>query len=93
MTPLLRPLTPTSDAPDLSVFEPLVKNYYHAKFRASSSKIDQVIGLVRVSDTIVYIYYYISKWLYSPNSWAKAQSAEFGQLIAIPLARRYWDFS
>ena len=23
---------------------------YHAKFRASSSKIDQVIGLVRVSD-------------------------------------------
>ena len=27
---------------------PLVKNYYHAKFRASSSKIDQVIGLVRV---------------------------------------------
>ena len=37
---------PTSDAPDLSVFEPLVKNYYHAKFRASSSKIDQVMAIL-----------------------------------------------
>ena len=45
MTPLLRPWPPTSDAPDLSVFEPLVKNYYHAKFRASSLKNGWVIGL------------------------------------------------
>ena len=50
--PPLTPLNPpTSDTPDLSVFEPLAKNYYHTKFWASSSKIDQVIELVRVSDT------------------------------------------
>ena len=44
--PPLTPLNPpTSDAPDLSVFEPLVKKYYHAKFRASSSKINHVMAI------------------------------------------------
>ena len=45
--PPLTPLNPfTSDAPDLSAFEPLVKNYYHAKFWASSSKIDRVMAIL-----------------------------------------------
>ena len=44
--PYYAPEPPTSDAPDLSVFEPLVKNYYHAKFWAFSSKIDQVMAIL-----------------------------------------------
>ena len=43
--PSYAPEPPTSDAPDLSAFEPLVKNYYHAKFWASSLKNGWVIGL------------------------------------------------
>ena len=42
--PPLTPLNnPTSDAP---VFERLVKSKYHAKFHASSSKIDQVMAIL-----------------------------------------------
>ena len=41
--PSYTPEPPTFDAPDQSVFEPLVKSYYHPKFWASSSKIDQVM--------------------------------------------------
>ena len=46
MTPSYAPEPPTSDTPDLSVFDPLVKNYYHAKFQASSSKIDQFMAIL-----------------------------------------------
>ena len=41
--PPLTPLPPTSDVPDQSVFQCLVKSYYHAKSWASSSKIEQVM--------------------------------------------------
>ena len=54
MTPSYAPEHPTSDAPDLFVFEPLVKNYYYAKFRASSLKNDWVIGLGTKEDTYYY---------------------------------------
>ena len=46
MTPSYAPEPPTSDAPDLSAFEPLVKNYYNAKFWVSSSKIDRVMAIL-----------------------------------------------
>ena len=36
----------TYDTLDQSVFERLVKRYYHAKFLASSSKIDRVMGIL-----------------------------------------------
>ena len=45
--PPLTPLNPsTCDAPDQTVIERLVKSYYHAKFRASGSKIDQVMAIL-----------------------------------------------
>ena len=44
--PSYAPEPPTSDAPDQSVFERLVKSYYHAKFWASSSKIDRVMAIL-----------------------------------------------
>ena len=39
-------LNPHSDLPDQSVFESLVKSYYHAKFWASSLKLDQVMAIL-----------------------------------------------
>ena len=44
MTTLLRREPPTCDAHDQSVFERLVKRYYHAKFWASNSKIVRVMA-------------------------------------------------
>ena len=44
--PSYAPEPPISDAPDQSVFECLVKNFFHAKFHASSSKIDQVMAIL-----------------------------------------------
>ena len=44
--PSYAPETPICDAPDQSVFERLVKSYYHAKFWASSSKIDQIMTIL-----------------------------------------------
>ena len=41
--PLNTPEPPICDAPDLAVFERLVKGYYHAKFWASNLKIEQVM--------------------------------------------------
>ena len=41
--PSYAPETPTCDAPDQSVFECIVKSYYHAKFWASNLKIEQVM--------------------------------------------------
>ena len=46
MIPFLLPWTPTCDAPDQSVFERLVKSYYHTKFGAFSLKIDQVMVIL-----------------------------------------------
>ena len=46
MTPLLHPWTPTCDAPDQSVFERLVKSYYHLKFWASNLKIEWVMAIL-----------------------------------------------
>ena len=46
MTPSYAPVSPTSDAPDLSVFERLVKRYYLTKFQASSSKIDRFMAIL-----------------------------------------------
>ena len=40
------PPTPPCDAPDQSVFEPLVKNYYNAKFWVASSNIAQVMAIL-----------------------------------------------
>ena len=40
------PETPTCDAPEQSVFERLVKSYYHTKFWTSSSKIDRVTAIL-----------------------------------------------
>ena len=91
------PLTPLTNI----YFEYFVKGYYHAKFHASSSKIDQVMAIL-VHDppltplnappwtplTSLYLSVEeqnISNWLYSPNSLAKAQSADFGQLHYIVL--------
>ena len=42
--PSYAPEPPTSDTPDQYVFESLVKNYYHAKLCASSSKIERIMG-------------------------------------------------
>ena len=46
MTPSYAPEPPTFDAPDYSVFEHLVKSYYHVKFWAFSLKIDQVMAIL-----------------------------------------------
>ena len=46
MTPSYAPEPSTCDASDQSVFERLVKSYYHAKFWAASSKIDQVMAIL-----------------------------------------------
>ena len=39
-------LTPISDSPDQSLFERLVKSYYHVKFWASCSKIYHVMAIL-----------------------------------------------
>ena len=36
----------TNHSTDKSVFERLIKSYYHTKFRASSSKIDRVMVIL-----------------------------------------------
>ena len=46
MTLFYGPEPQTSDSPDKSVFERLVKSYYHAKFWASGSEIDQVMAIL-----------------------------------------------
>ena len=46
MTLSYDPELPTSDTPNKSVFESLIKNDYHVKFYASSSKIGQVMAIV-----------------------------------------------
>ena len=40
------PETPTCDAPDQYVFERIVKSYYHEKFLAFISKIDQFMAVL-----------------------------------------------
>ena len=52
--PFYAPEPPIFDVPDQSIFQRLVKNYYHTKFLSSSSKIDRVMAiLVRDPPTLI----------------------------------------
>ena len=82
---------PTSDNPDHFVFELLVKNYYHAKFWASNSKIDQVMAILVLDPPLTPLTLpltpltslYIVKNYYHAKFWVS--SSKIGQVMAILL--------
>ena len=83
MTPSYTPEPPTLNAPDESIFEHLVKSYYHAKFWVSSLKNGLVIRVgTHFSHLVLYLSFYLISCKYTVQTQtSSAQVLQFGQVI------------